>query len=370
MPTIIFKATEACNANCIYCDVVHRKKPRTIPLDLLKVAFERFNEYLLEYPHERVNIIWHGGEPCMAGVELYKAALRFADEVCPQTKDRIGYDTQSNLTMINQEFVDVFKQMGMTGIGTSYEPIPGIRGLGKVRDSKLYNQKFLEGTNLLEKNGLTWGFIYVVTKQVLDRPVELLYHLSNLKLRGGFDLHPVLVYNEAAEECTNVAITQEEYADFLGAMFAEWWKHRDRFPQISPFDQYLKHYTSDYDGLGCCDAPWCGLHLYIGPDGETAQCGRASDWDILMYGNIRDKSLKEIFADSRRAQIDSRRIVLKDSECRGCKYWQLCHGGCPLDAYNLHKDFMHKTDQCLSKKLFLQKYFEPITGLQLTKRDR
>ncbi len=40
MPTIIFKATEACNSNCIYCDVVHKKKPRTIPLDLFKIAFD------------------------------------------------------------------------------------------------------------------------------------------------------------------------------------------------------------------------------------------------------------------------------------------------------------------------------------------
>ena len=30
MPTLIFKETEACNSNCIYCDVIARKKPRTI----------------------------------------------------------------------------------------------------------------------------------------------------------------------------------------------------------------------------------------------------------------------------------------------------------------------------------------------------
>ena len=47
MPTIIFKATEACNCNCVYCDVVHKKKPRTIPNDLFKKVFERFNEYLI-----------------------------------------------------------------------------------------------------------------------------------------------------------------------------------------------------------------------------------------------------------------------------------------------------------------------------------
>ena len=76
MPTIIFKATEACNSNCIYCDVVHRKQPRTIPLDILEVAYQRINEYLLEHTEDEMHIIWHGGEPCMAGLKLYTEALR------------------------------------------------------------------------------------------------------------------------------------------------------------------------------------------------------------------------------------------------------------------------------------------------------
>ena len=365
MPTIIFKATEACNANCVYCDVVHRKKPRTIPLDLLKVVFERFNEYLTEYPKEEIRVIWHGGEPCMAGLKLYETALQYTNQICGDCKERLKFAVQSNLTMLNQEFLDVFMAMGIRVIGTSYEPIYGVRGLGKLRDSKLYNKKFFEGINLLNRNGVTWGFIYVVTKQVLDKPLEVFYHLSNLKLKGGFDIHPVLIYEDAALESQNSAITQEEFANFLGIIFKEWWTHRTRFPHIDPFDTYLKHYTSDYNGLGCCDSPTCGLHLYLGPDGETAQCGRAADWDILLYGNLKDKSLKEIFSDAQREMINNRVNILSKTDCKGCEYWRICHGGCPLDAYNGYKDFNRKTDQCLSRKIFLKKYFEPITGLNL-----
>lgn len=367
MPTIIFKATEACNSNCVYCDVVHRKKPRTISYEMLKIAFERFNEYLLEFPTEKICIIWHGGEPCMAGINLYKKAIEYVNQICPETKERLDFAVQSNLTMINQDFIDTFLEMGIRVIGTSYEPIPGVRGIGKKRDSKLYNKKFFDGINLLNKNGLSWGFIYVVTKAVLDKPLEIFYHLTNLKLKGSFDLHPVLVYADAAEETKDVAITQEEFADFLGAIFKEWWPQRERFPQVDPFRSYLKHYTTNQNDYGCCDAPNCGLHLYIGPDGETSQCGRAADWDILMYGNIKDKSLKEIFSDKKRADVNRRAEVLIETDCKGCEYWPICHGGCPLDAYNGYKDFCRKTDQCLSRKLFLKKYFEPITGLKFQK---
>lgn len=212
-----------------------------------------------------------------------------------------------------------------------------------------YIIKIFEGVNLLEKNGMTWGFIYVVTKAVLDKPLEIFYHLTNLKLKGGFDFHPVLVYEDAAQESLDTAITQEEFADFLGVVFKEWWEHRDRFQHIDPFDSLLKYYTSNYNCLGCGDAPTCGLHLYLGPDGETAQCGRAADWDILGYGNIKDKSLKEIFSDEQRKLVDSRVEVLQTTDCKGCEYWRICHGGCPLDAYNKYKDYLRKSDQCLSK---------------------
>ena len=164
-----------------------------------------------------------------------------------------------------------------------------------------------------------------------------------------------------------MAITQEEFEDFLGVIFKEWWEHRDRYQHIDPFDSYLQYYTTGYDSLSCCDAPTCGLHLYLGPDGETAQCGRAADWDILSYGSIKDKPLKEIFADEQRALIDNRVNLLQTTDCKGCEYWRICHGGCPLDAYNGYKDYNRKTDQCLSKKLFLKKYFEPITGLTFPK---
>lgn len=365
MPTIIFKATEACNANCVYCDVVHRKKPRTISEALLKKTFERINEYLIEYKEEIMQIIWHGGEPCMAGIELYKTALSYLKDTCPETSSRIQFAIQTNLTMIDQDFVDVFNEMGIRTYGTSYEPFHGIRGIGKKRDSQLYNQKFFDGINLIEKNDCSWGFIYVVTKNVLDKPLEVFYHLTNLKLKGGFDIHNVVVYDGAASECQETLVSQEEYADFLGAIFKEWWPHKERYPGVNPFRSYLKMYTTNEECLCCNDAQGCGLHVYIGPDGETAQCGRAADWSILKYGNIKEHSFKDIFFNEQRKMIENRSSVLSNSDCKGCEYWRICHGGCPLDAYNGYKDFNRKTDQCLSKKIFLKKYFEPITGLRL-----
>ena len=105
MPTLIFKETEACNSNCIYCDVIARKKPRTIKKDLLRRVFVCINEYLEQNPKEYFSIVWHGGEPCIVGAEFYEHVLDLEDEVCPNTKNRIEYDIQTNLTLINQRMM-------------------------------------------------------------------------------------------------------------------------------------------------------------------------------------------------------------------------------------------------------------------------
>jgi uncharacterized protein len=369
MPTIIFKASEKCNSNCIYCDVVERKAPRIMPLDLLELVFQKINEYLEAKPDQEINLTWHGGEPCTLGVNYFKKALEFQEIHCSKTKSRLRHSIQSNLTLINQEFLDVFKQMGINTIGTSYEPIPHIRGFGKKRDSDTYNRLFIKGTNLLNKNNISWGFIYVVIKKALEKPLDIFYLLSNLKLSGVFNLHPVVVYEN--DDKNNIAITPLEFAEFLGKIFPVWWEHQGRYPEVQPFKSLINNYREGPHRLCCTESGACAYsHSYIGPDGHASHCGRSSDWDIISYGNIQDRSLGEIFEDEQRNEFVKRTELLPSTECNNCSFWGICHGGCPLDSYNKHKDFLHKTEWCEATKVFLEKYFEPITTLKANFRAK
>lgn len=363
MATIIFKATEACNACCVYCDVVHLKKPVTISYELLECVYKRVDEYLRQNPEETVKITWHGGEPCMAGKDFFRKALQLQKEYCANTGNRVKYLIQSNLTLLDDEFIEIFLDMGIRSIGTSYECIPGIRGIGPDRDTFLYNRKFFRGVNLLEKHGISWGFIYVVTKNVIDKPEDVFYHLTNLKPQGNFVFHPVVTSAHSADESRASVVTAEQYVDFLGAVFRLWWPHRNRYPRVQPFARYLSAYKGESFLVNCDTAEDCGPHVYIGPDGALSQCGRSADWSLLDYGNIVNMSLDEIFKHPVRRPLYNRKDVLMTTDCSECEYWSLCHGGCPLDAYNAYGDFTRKSGLCDTVRLFLKNYFEPITGL-------
>ncbi|MBN1597076.1 MAG: radical SAM protein [Bacteroidales bacterium] len=363
MAVVIFKAIEKCNSNCIYCEVIKKKQDEIMNYDLLRLIFIRMNEYLLSNPREKITFTWHGGEVCMLGHKYFETALKIQNEYCPETKSRIYHQVQSNLTLLTQPLIDIFLKLGIRQIGSSFEPIHNIRGFGKNRNSELYNRKFLEGVKLLNKNNMTWGIIYVVHKLSLERPLDIFYFLTNLNTRSHPNFNQVKLYGE---DKSNLAITGEEFADFLGAIFPIWYKNMDRYPNIQPFSQYVKSVRDKDFSLICESSGVCSYRwIYIGPEGDTSQCGRTGDHNVMDYGNIKDYSFEEIMKNPLRHKLVERQKILPETECRDCRFWGICHGGCPLDAYMTNNKLLSRSPRCEITKVFIEKYFEPVTGMHV-----
>jgi uncharacterized protein len=363
MAVIIFKATEKCNANCIYCGVVKKANQDVMDYDLLTDIFKKINTFLLKNPKDKVAFTWHGGEVAMLGADYFEKAYEITQTECPETWKRIEHLVQSNMTALTQELLDAWKKLGISQIGTSFEPIDGIRGLGKNRDSKLYNKRFFQGVNLAEKNGFKWGFIYVVNKKSLENPLDTFHFLTNMNLKSSPMMNKMYDYGD---DQTGLVINQDEYADFLGAIFPYWWKNRKRFSSVKPFSMFYDSIINGKIQMGCeymghCTNKW----VYIGPTGETAQCGRAGDFGIMKYPNIKEFTLEEILFHKNRQPIDDRQINLPNTECKDCRFWGICHGGCVLDAYMATGDYSHKSPNCGWMQKFIIKYFEPITGVKV-----
>jgi uncharacterized protein len=329
-------------------------------LEVLEQAFRRTDEYLQEQPEETVEILWHGGEPLLMGPSFFEAALDFQRSLCRDTADRIDHNIQTNLTCFDETFLQVFADLGITSIGTSYDPIPGLRGPGDPIDSDTYNARFMRAAAILDRNNIGWGLIYVVTRRSLENPVDLFYFLTNLRPDGGVNLNPVLIYDDQRKD---VAISAEEYVEFLGTLFPIWWNAQERFPDVQPFRSYVETILNGKLQLGCVDSGRCThVHINIAPNGDTSQCGRSADWGLLPYGNIRDRTFSEILGDGQRDQLAERLQILPETDCRDCRFWGLCHGGCPLDSWSQHGDFRHKSEWCEAKRGFLERHFEPLTG--------
>jgi uncharacterized protein len=344
--------------------VTKEKTGKTMSLEVLEKVFSRIDEYLRANPQETINLTWHGGEPLLLGADYFHQAHDLLMTRCGQTADRVNHMLQTNATQFTGDFVEAFRKFNIGFVGTSFEPEPGIRGGGPSIDSETYNREFLRGVSLMERYGIQWGVIYVVTKKALDRPLDAFYFLANLSPpRQSMVMNPVLIYGDKNKD---LAITPREYAEFLGTIFPVYWQHRNRFPSIRTFENLIDWsqmgIPENNEGTHVAQCVWNEIN--IGPDGETHQCGRASDWDLMPFGSIFDRTLEEILNDPSRQQLSDRLDHLLKTECKDCRFWTTCSGGCPLDAWDEHKDYQRKSPWCESHSIFIEKYFEPITGIR------
>jgi uncharacterized protein len=363
MAILIVKCIERCNANCVYCEVVrsHVGIP-DMSLEMLDTVFMRINEFLSENLNENVTFTWHGGEPLLLGVEYFARAHELQDRRCKNTQDRIQHLIQSNITLVNEAHISALKQLGINHIGSSYDSEPQVRGFGSHVDSIAYNRAFLRGTTILEQHNMSWGIIYVVTRKSLKDPLSVFLTLANLRPAHGFMMNPVVIDDESRQE---IAISPREYADFLGETFSFWYAHRERYPKVEPFASLWETIVEKRMRLFCSESGNCHYtHLNIDPTGEVSQCGRSSDLHIMKWGNIEDSSIEELFSRSC-DQLRGRLEHLKEGECKGCRLFPICHGGCPIDAYVSSGHFDRKTGWCEARKRFIYDYFEPITGIKV-----
>lgn len=107
MVAIIAKVTEAFNSHCAYCDVVTKPHQQTATMTgaVLECLYRRVNDYLAEDRSRSCEIVWHGGEPLLAGVDFYTTAAELCERLCPTTRNRINHCLQTNLTQLTGDFI-------------------------------------------------------------------------------------------------------------------------------------------------------------------------------------------------------------------------------------------------------------------------
>jgi len=368
MAVLIFKPTAACNANCRYCEAVSDRPNVIMSLELLEQLFLRIHDYLADRPDERVALTWHGGEPLLLGPGYFEKAWEFQNRHCLGTASRIEHLIQSNATLFDERFVPAFGKLGIRQVGTSYDPIPGVRGPGSgagARDSEAYNRRFLRGTACMERHGIQWGVIYTVHRESLQDPLRIYHFLMNLT-GGRLHFNPVCVETGAPHD---LAITAAEHTEFLGTVFQAWWPQRARYPAVQPFGRFVQDLQTGGCSGACCYTGRCSHGwLGIGPDGSASHCGRTLDWSRQHYGNIAENSLAELLNHETREALRARPEQLRQTACKGCRFWNMCHGGCPLDAQLLDGEGPRPWRWCNAVKGLMERYIEPITGMRYEAR--
>jgi uncharacterized protein len=368
MLTIITKPTENCNSNCVYCSVNDKSMKKEVMSDeVLTLLFTRIREFLAG-SEESVNITWHGGEPMLVGTAFYEKVHRIQERIAGDLQNRICHSMQSNLTILSDGFFDVFKKLNIDQVGSSFEFLPNVRGIGKKVNSDLYERRFFQSVEKLEKWKIRWGVIYVVTSKSVGLGEDVLNYLINLvNQSGGIRLNPLYLEGEARkDDLKYLGVTAEQFGHFLGKCFVSWYPRRKIYPLVQPFDGFLNYILGISNTLCCDEAGTCGSsHLGVDPQGNIYQCGRSMDTKVLKYGHLETHDFQNVFRHELKDRLNNRSQFLSEAECRDCRFFKFCHGGCPVDGFIYRDDWFKKTIWCEARKIFLEQYFEPTLNLRL-----
>lgn len=358
---LIVKLTTACNLNCVYCSEGDKKK-RTLPLEYIYKIVDECPELAKATNDRNIVFLWHGGEPLLVGKEYLTAAMIYAQEKLSDYN--VKFLLQSNGTMIDDEWIYIFKKFNVK-VGISLDGYKELHDKNrKDKDGKHTFDTVIENIHHLQRNNVYGGSLMVLnTTYTLDenKIIELICE-NDLHIK----IHSVIPCGRA-ENIDDTDIISDKYTELLKNLYRKIME-QDLDVDLEPLSGIMRAILSNSTVSECSYNGSCGKgFLCIYADGETGFCGRSEEIkNEYGYGNISDNSLTEIYFSQNAQRIRNRKIFLENNDCKTCKNWQFCMGGCSFEAYNQYGILEHKFPSCKQRNEIID--FLKNEGIELLKQ--
>lgn len=358
---IIVKGTTACNFRCVYCS-----EGEKTPVWLEDSLFYKVVDELpavLEATHDHsIKFLWHGGEPLMMGREFLG---RLMDYAIAHLSDHyeVQFSMQSNGYLIDEEWIRFLKKYGVS-MGISLDGYPELHDANRpTKDGKPTAAVVLKNIKAMKEAGIMAGTLMVLNtaEPIDDEKLFQFIYENQLSPK----IHSVIPCGRARDRQDTEKI-YNNYVDLLIRLYKRIIT-ADKPIVVEPLNEIMNAILGVAPVRECSFNGSCGRDfICLYPDGEVGFCGRDNESRTLVYGNIREKSLVELYCSSNAERIRARQEYLQAHDCINCKEWNLCHGGCSFEAVNAFGTLEHRYPNCESRRKLI--HYLRTEGLQLMKK--
>jgi uncharacterized protein len=360
--TIILKPTDGCNARCRYCSAAHVGAAKVMSTRTLRATFSLFGDWALRTGQKRLHFIWHGGEPLLMPPAFWEEVLQGEAELLSERGIAVENGIQTNATRITPEWIPLLRRLlGDRGVvGTSVEPMPGIRELKGAPDGA-YATRWTEAIAVLRAAQIRYGIVYVVHRHVLPHLEATYQALREQHPQAGIRFNPLYRQGRAEESPVwdDLGITSEEWGAALARLHPIW-RAEGAPPNILPFGPWSQLHGKGTWRLSCeCSGKCSSSHFGVDPDGQVYLCGRSADGATFHFGEVGGLSAQTLQEHPLRRTLANRSVYLKRTACRDCPWWSYCHGGCVNDAVLAHGSAFAPTSFCAGLKAYFEQVFGP-----------
>lgn len=278
----------SCNMCCEYC-YEHVRQSNQKSFSTTTEVIE-FLSHFLDYRH--VLILFHGGEPLIAGYEEIKVCLQYI-------KAYFKYDYfiqfQTNGTLLSSKWIELLKKyLPRLSLSISLDPI-GEKDLRKGKNFN-YREKVLNNIRLYHNEIENFGVISVVHRFNIDGFVDFIEELIEIGVKS-------LTINKyyCRSKKTEAYISEKEYVDFLKYITIKWinkkWYQK---LNIQPLNALFSKNKNK-------------ICIYL-----------ADEKKCSYFKTFYSKNNKSEYCDHVTGGIMPRMM----GDCRNCDIYSLCGGGC------------------------------------------
>lgn len=329
--TIYWECTRRCNFNCIHCYSSSNNKSEEGELKLVQV--KTLIRELGVMGAEFLSI--GGGEPLLYPhiIEVVKYA----------TKNSVSVEISTNASLVTDDIISSLKKAGLKFIQVSIDGASGST-FSKIRKGG----DFSVVTKNIKK--LSKHFIVSTCMVVNKLNYEEIEDIIDLSIKLGAKFFRIIPFMEVGR-ASNMGKLQLEKSEFqnIYQMIIDKRKKIDGnfFIQLNenlvvPNQKNISWMPDNHYG---CSAgrTTCGIDSY----GNVYPCSYMV-FDSLICGNIKNESLAKIWENSL-IMKKIRTISSIKGKCMGCKYLDLCRGGCRAAAYLKRHDIRDSDYLCSVK---------------------
>lgn len=312
-----------------------------LSMELAKKIIGKIYDFIKINKLKKVSFIWHGGEPLIWGKSNFEQIFEYTKILMKDI--RVNQSIQTNLTLIDKEYIDIFKQYDVK-VGFS---IDGTKNLNdKTRIYGNGNGSFdliFRKIQLCLAANINLGAIVVANANNINHVRDIYTFMNDLKIN--FRLNPLFKSGEANNTFDELGITPSEYSRAMIDLFDLWTSSNTNI-RIDSFTEIAGNMVT-----GCANS--CSFKencqdffTSIDSQGNIFPCGRFCGDNNFIFGNIIDSELNEIISYKRDYFAQKRNLAYQTHGCVNCRYLKICNGGCMHDAYIQNRDLFSKTGLC------------------------
>lgn len=351
---LIKPASGNCNMKCRYCFYADEQEHREVFSHgiMSKDTMHKIVDQVMEYADHSCMLAFQGGEPTLAGMDFYEDLAEYIVSHKNPKKIRFQYAIQTNGYHIDEKWAGFWKEhrylVGLSVDGPK-EFHDRYRKDASGRDT--FN-RIMAAARLLERYDVEYNVLTVVTG-VSAKRAQKIYNFFKKNRMYYQQYIECLDPIEQEPGWQEYSLTPEKYEEFLKAMFDAWYVDAKAGKPL--YNRYFENLMMILDRQvpeSCNMRGSCGKQWVIEADGSVYPCDFYA-LDQWLLGNIRKDSFDEM--DRRRDELGfiqwSQQI---HEDCRKCKWFGLCRGGCRRNREPVTSNSTGKNYFCNAYKGFFE----------------